>query len=76
MAGEQADPGIGLDRAASLDLRVIDIWNEALGAVMAPDRPLALRPSLRIPDCVGYPLILADKSTATRPHIDLALAGN
>jgi DNA-binding transcriptional LysR family regulator len=38
--------------------------------VLAPDHPLAERSSLRISDCLGYRLIVADGTMAIRPYLD------
>jgi hypothetical protein len=43
-----------------------------LGAVMAPSHPLAKRTSIRLSDCMDYPLVVADSSSAIRPYLDAA----
>jgi len=43
-----------------------------LGAVMAPSHPLAKRVSIRLGDCIDYPLVVADTSSAIRPYLDAA----
>jgi DNA-binding transcriptional LysR family regulator len=45
-----------------------------LGAVMAPSHPLAKRPGLRLSDCIDYPLVIADSSSAIRPYLDTAFS--
>ena len=42
------------------------------GAVMAPNHPLAKRTGIRLSDCIDYPLVVADESTAIRPYLDAA----
>lgn len=41
-----------------------------LGAVVAPDHPLATRKTVRIADCLIYPLVLADKSLSLREVVE------
>jgi DNA-binding transcriptional LysR family regulator len=45
-----------------------------LGAVMAPSHPLAKRPGVRLSDCIDYPLVIADSSSAIRPYLDTAFS--
>jgi DNA-binding transcriptional LysR family regulator len=66
--------GIGFDFARRPNVRVVHSTTGGLGAVMRPDHPLAHSGQLRLADCAAYPLILADPTTAIRPHIDQALA--
>lgn len=37
-----------------------------LGVALAPDHPLAARKTLRVTDCLDYPLVLADKTMSLR----------
>jgi DNA-binding transcriptional LysR family regulator len=39
---------------------------------MAPSHPLAKRASIRLSDCIDYPLVVADNSTVIRPYLDAA----
>jgi DNA-binding transcriptional LysR family regulator len=41
---------------------------------MAPSHPLAKRPGLRLSDCIDYPLVIADSSSAIRPYLDTAFS--
>ena len=53
-----------------------------IGAVMAPDHPLARRVSLRLPECFQHPLVISDPTMSIRdvlelvagPDYDLSLA--
>ena len=45
-----------------------------LGAVMAPNHPLAKRASIRLSDCMDYPLVIADGSSAIRPYLNAAFS--
>jgi DNA-binding transcriptional LysR family regulator len=73
MNGE-ADLGLGFDMPAEPRLRSATLAQAALGAVMSPYHPLAARSSLRLGDCLGYPLVIADRSMAIRPYLDTAFA--
>ncbi|NTF46133.1 LysR family transcriptional regulator [Rhizobium rhizogenes] len=70
VASGDVDLGLGFDFVEHTNVRVLSIALAPLGAVVAPDHPLAERSSLRLSECVRYPLILADKTTAIRPYID------
>jgi DNA-binding transcriptional LysR family regulator len=72
-AGE-ADLGIGFDFAKDSNLKVLARATAKLGAVMAPTHPLAKRGSIRLSDCIDYPLVIADRSSAIRPYLDNAFA--
>jgi DNA-binding transcriptional LysR family regulator len=68
----EADLGIGFDFAKDGNLKVLARAIGRLGAVMAPSHPLAKRPSIRLSDCIDYPLVIADDSSAIRPHLEAA----
>lgn len=70
VANGDADLGLGFDFTASSALRTLAEVTVRLGAVVAPIHPLAGRTSLRISDCISHPLILADRSTVIRRHLD------
>jgi DNA-binding transcriptional LysR family regulator len=40
---------------------------------MAPDHPLAKRTNVRLSDCIDYPLVVADDTSAIRPYLNTAL---
>jgi DNA-binding transcriptional LysR family regulator len=69
-----ADLGLGFDLPGEPRLRAVPLAAAALGAVMSPYHPLAARDSLRLGDCIGYPLVIADRSMAIRPYLDAAFA--
>jgi len=66
----EADLGIGFDFDLPPTLRVLSSVAGRLGAVVAPGHPLADKTSLRISDCIAYPIIIADKSTVIRPYLN------
>ncbi len=72
VASAEADLGLGFDFPTDPNLRVLGAATGRLGAVMAPTHALAQRTSLRLSECVGYPLIVADKSMAIHPHLSVA----
>lgn len=74
VAGGEAELGLGFDFMLTAGLRVLATAVGKLGCVMAPGHPLAGQAMLRISDCVGYPLVMADKSMVIRPHINAVLA--
>jgi DNA-binding transcriptional LysR family regulator len=53
---------------------IIATAEQALCALMVPEHPLACRVELRLRDCLGYPLALADSTLALRVHIEQVLA--
>lgn len=74
VAGGEADLGLGFDFAPTPTLRTVASFVCRLGAVMASRHPLAERTSVRLSDCLDYPLLVADETTAIRPHLDAAFA--
>jgi len=70
VANGEADLGIGFDFTKDSNLKVLAVGK--LGAVMAPSHPLAKRVSIRLGDCIDYPLVVADTSSAIRPYLDAA----
>jgi DNA-binding transcriptional LysR family regulator len=66
----EADLGLGFDFAPDAKVRVLTTAVGRLGAVMAPTHPLSQHASIRISECVGYPMIMADKSMVIRPYLN------
>ncbi|GAA5234261.1 LysR family transcriptional regulator [Verticiella sediminum] len=56
------------------DLSVLHVLDQGLCAVMAADHPLAGEPSLRMRQCLQYPLALPDASLGLRSLIDGVIA--
>ncbi|WP_176083744.1 LysR family transcriptional regulator [Martelella sp. HB161492] len=69
-----ADLGLGFDFPADIEIAVHEIAIGRLGVAVAPDHPLARSTSIRLSECVGYPMVVADPTTAIRPHIDQVFA--
>jgi DNA-binding transcriptional LysR family regulator len=72
VANGEADLGVGFDFSKDRNLKVLARAVASLGAVMAPNHPLAKRNSIRLSDCIDYPLVIADTSSAIRPYLDAA----
>jgi DNA-binding transcriptional LysR family regulator len=72
VANGEADLGIGFDFSKDGNLKVLARAAARLGAVMAPDHPLAKRASIRLSDCIDYPLVVADDTSAIRPYLNTA----
>jgi hypothetical protein len=72
VANGEADLGIGFDFTKDSNLKVLARAVGKLGAVMAPNHPLAKRANIRLSDCMDYPLVVADTSSAIRPYLDAA----
>ncbi len=68
VANGEADLGVGFDFTKDNNLKVLARAVGRLGAVMAPNHPLAKRSSIRLSDCIDYPLVIADTSSAIRPY--------
>lgn len=66
----EADLGLGFDFVLPPTLRVLSSAIGRLGAVVAPGHPLADKTSLRISDCIAYPIVIADKTTVIRPYLN------
>jgi len=54
-------------------IEVLASATQPLCALVAPEHPLATRPSLRLHDCVAYPIAMPDETLAARAFIDAAL---
>ncbi len=70
----EVDLGLGFDFPRRQKVRLIHAVVGRLGAVMRVGHPLAKAVELRLSDCAGYPLVLADDTTAIRPYIDQAFS--
>jgi DNA-binding transcriptional LysR family regulator len=61
IAGE-AELGLGYQLPPDPRLRLLARVPSRLGAVLAPDHPLAGRAEVSLADCLGYPMIIPDAS--------------
>jgi DNA-binding transcriptional LysR family regulator len=73
LATDAADLILTHDLLERPQVSVIASAHQPLCALVAPDHPLAGRASLRLRDCVAYPIAMPDATLAVRTLIDRAL---
>lgn len=66
----QADLAIAYNLPDDTRLQRAAEFRHALGAVVAPAHPLANRKTVRMSDCLLYPLVLADRSLSLREVVE------
>ncbi|WP_082849742.1 LysR family transcriptional regulator [Rhizobium anhuiense] len=66
----QADIAIAYNLPDDTRLQRAAEFHHALGAVVAPAHPLANRRTVRMSDCLLYPLVLADRSLSLREVVE------
>jgi DNA-binding transcriptional LysR family regulator len=69
MVESEADLGLGFNVPASAQLETCWQLDTRLGAVIAPEHPLARLESIPLADCAAYPLIFADRSMVIHGNI-------
>ncbi|MCS6765473.1 MAG: LysR family transcriptional regulator [Candidatus Protistobacter heckmanni] len=74
LARDEADRIIGHDLPRHPGVRILRSVPHPFCAVVARDHPLARRRSLKLRDCLAYPVAMADRSLAGRALIERALA--
>lgn len=74
--GGEAELGLAYDLPANPRLFRAAEWRHPIGAVFAPDHPLASRLSLRFADILPYPLVMAERGMALRDAVDLQVPPN
>jgi DNA-binding transcriptional LysR family regulator len=67
----EVDLGLAYDMDRSPRLQVVARSEQRVGAVVAPDHPLALKTGVRITDCLAYPLVIGEQPMALRRITDL-----
>src|ERR1700730_1944387 len=72
IAGE-SDVGITFNQKPNFHFRVVGKVHQRLCALMAPDHPLANRKSLRLSDCISYPLAIPVQMLGGRRLLDAAM---
>ena len=70
----EADLGIGFDFELQPVHRKLASMPVRLGAVVGVGHPLAEKASLRLSDCLPYPVVIADKSMVIRPYLNEVFA--
>ena len=69
---EQADIGYVFNPPPEQGFKVVAETAVPLHVIMARGHPLAANPSLRLSDCVGYPMLLGDESLGGRQLLNAA----
>lgn len=74
LAGGRLDAAVAFNMPDRPEVK--KAWSAAvpIGFVMSSGHPLARRKSIRLSDCVPYPLVLPDRSLSIRALIDAALS--
>jgi DNA-binding transcriptional LysR family regulator len=75
LLGDSADLILTHDPSDHPEAHAIAQIAQPFCALVAPDHPLATRTSLRLRDCLEFPIALPDESLAARKLIDRALLG-
>ena len=70
----EADMALTYNPPNSPGLRIVASHDVAIGAVVSPKHPLTKRRSLRLADCVEFPIAVADSSMTIRPAVELAFS--
>jgi DNA-binding transcriptional LysR family regulator len=70
------DLALAYDIPYSPRLEVIGEYDQSLGAVMAPEHPLAGRAEIRLSECLDFPLAIPDGRISIRPILERALPSN
>jgi len=73
LARDQVDLILTHESTDDADAVVLAEVLQPLCALVAPEHPLATRKSLRLRECVAYPLAMPDETLAARALIDAAL---
>lgn len=73
MSGD-SDIGLGYNILPNPGLRALQTVDVEIGAVVAPDHPLTLKPTLRLSDCIQYPIVTGTDTMAIRGVMDHAFA--
>ena len=72
LAGE-IDLGLAYDMENSPRLHVVARSEQRVGAVVAPEHPLAARSAVRMTECLPFPLIVGERPMALRRATELML---
>jgi len=70
----EADIGLGFDLPADPALRTVGSFECRLGAAVKPGHPIAVKNSVSLSACLGYPIILAESGLTLRDALDAAFA--
>jgi DNA-binding transcriptional LysR family regulator len=70
VASGRAEFALGYNLPQDSRLQRVAEFQHRLGAVVAKEHPLALKKSVRVADCMIYPLVLPDPSSSLRDLVD------
>ncbi|MDB4991205.1 MAG: transcriptional regulator [Myxococcaceae bacterium] len=70
LVGDEADLILTHTLAEHAEVSMLAAKNQGFCALVAPDHPLATRASVKLSDCLAYPVALPDQSLAARALID------
>lgn len=73
LLSDNADLILTHELADAADTAVLAAAAQPLCALVSPEHPLAARTTLRLRDCVGYPIAMPDETLAARGLLDSAL---
>lgn len=76
VATGRADFALAYNLPSDRRLQRVAEFQHRLGAVVAKEHPLALRKSVRVADCLIYPLVLPDASSSLRDLVDKLAPAN
>ena len=75
LARDKVDLILTHEQTDDAEVNVLAEVPQPLCALVAPEHPLATKSSLRLRECVPYPLAMPDETLAARSLIDAALGG-
>ncbi len=75
LARDKVDLILTHEGTEEAEVNVLAEVPQPLCALVAPEHPLATKKSLRLRECVAYPLAIPDETLAARSLIDAALGG-
>jgi DNA-binding transcriptional LysR family regulator len=70
----EADMALTYNAPVSPGLRVVASHDVPIGVVVSPRHPLIKRRSLRLADCIEFPIAVADVTMTIRPAVELAFS--
>lgn len=71
-----ADIGLGYSLRADSSLHILDVFDARLGAIVAPNHPLAGLSGTRLSQCCEFPIVLADRTLSIYRIIQDACIGS
>ncbi len=75
VADDTAEVGLAFNPPPRADIHIVAQRDEPLCALVAPSHPLAAEASVRLRQCLRYPLALPDRRSGVRPLLEAYVAG-